>query len=206
MKLLTALGLSAALLLSAQPATAFGRSLQESRIQTDHNCDASGSCQYSVPPEYQTQYLACRLSGKGWNDITRIFYCATLYSHMAPSAPISTPAPIASPTPTPSQSAKEVDCRVTVGELSYEGTYGGRQEYSLQLGIPSSIEKSPCFNQKITWYIEYPGGRIRRESKRISTRGSSFLYFERNTKAVVIWVRSNGAQTVGCYPQVRYCD
>jgi hypothetical protein len=205
-KLLTALGLCAALLLTAEPVVALGESLQASRIQTDHNCDASGSCEYSIPPEYQTQYLLCRMSGKGLNNISQTLYCANLYSHMAPSAPTSTPTPVATPSPAPSPTVIEVDCRVTTGRLSYEGTYGGRQEYSLQLGIPSFREKSPCVNQKITWFIEYPSGRIRRESKRISLSGSSFLYLERTTKAVVIWVRSNGAQTAGCYPQTRWCD
>ena len=206
MRLLTALGLTAALLLSAQPVTAFGQSLQESRIRTGHSCDASGSCEYSIPPEYQTQYLACRLSGQGWSNISRLLYCANLYSHMAPPAPISTLTPITTPTPAPSSTPREVDCRVSAGRLSYEGSYNRRQEYSLQLGTPSFSE-SPCVNEKVTWCIEYPSGKIRREKKKISLSGSSFLYLERNTKAVAIWVvRSNGAETTGCYPKERWCD
>lgn len=136
MKLFTALGLSAALLLSAQPAAAgdeqkLGRAVIESVIPTNH----CGVVQFGDPPCQHIyisnpSLLACMGFSLPTTDFQRYLYCINLLnSNLTPTpkpTPESTPQPTRKPSPEPTPNStpepRYLDCFSTADSLYFDHT------------------------------------------------------------------------------------
>ena len=95
--------------------------------------------------------------------------------------------------------APNSDCLVSLGDLKFGGISSGRQQYKL-------VMDSECAGKIVTWVVEYPNGKVRKQKTKVYKNGYAWLTLERSSKAQVIWVRSAGVESTGCYPQARWCD
>jgi hypothetical protein len=203
MKLLTALGLSAALLvangwtlpsaLAGEPAGSLPREQICSSPVTDQYGNTSQMCETVLGNPVNPLSPAFKVCMGFSTSPVRYLYCLNLLGSVTP--PTTTSKPIATPTPTPEKS----DCLVSLGDLRFGFTSSGRQVYEL-------VMDSECAGNTVTWNVEYPNGRIRKQKTKVFLDGVAQLILEKGTKAHRIWVRSAGVESTGCYPQARWCD
>jgi hypothetical protein len=215
MKLLTALGLSAALLLSAQPAAALnaqklGTTAIQSAVPTNH----CGVVRWGDPPCQHIyisnpSLLACMGFSLPTTDFQRYLYCINLLNSTLTPTPV--PKPIATPAPTPEP--RNPECSSMADSLYFEETTSRKTQIWRFVKPDRDVvrEEMWCYGFAITWVIRYKNGTTRKVSDTLDSDNEASYELYRASKVRSIRVSYEyqpGSQggSLTCSPKTKTCN
>ena len=234
MKLLTALGLTAALLLSAQPAGALnaqklGTTAIQSAVPTNH----CGVVRWGDPPCQHIyisnpSLLACMGFSLPTTDFQRYLYCINLLnSYLTPTpgpTPEPTPGPTREPSPEPTPEStpepRYPDCSSTADSLYFDHTTSRKTQIWRFFIEDEPVADGPfdpfyepypvCDGFPITWVILYKNGTTRRVSDTLDFNNESThkLYRASKVQSIRVSYEYQGSQgdSLTCSPKTKTCD
>lgn len=219
MKLLTALGLSGALLvangwtlpsaLAGEPAGSLPREQICSSPVTDQYGNTSQMCETVLGNPVNPLSPAFKVCMGFSTSPVRYLYCLNLLGSVTP--PTTTSKPIATPTPTPEPHNPE--CSSMADSLYFGGTTSRKTQiwWFVKPDEDVVVEDMWCYGFPITWVIQYKDGTKRRISDTLNSSNEAFYELYRPSKVRTIRVTyeyqpGNQGMSLTCSPKTKTCN